>query len=162
MPETIRLFNRKVEASTRLPASRFPEYAERYVCDVCGLDVASKIQRSSGHGGPSIGPERFSCICGARYLSGMVEWDHLHPFMRRQYLKGLLVAPALLILPAALFVYLAGTAIHRHSILFGVLACVEGLIAIPFELFGIVAMFSLPSIAMSIWRTRISKPGTSA
>jgi hypothetical protein len=30
-----------IKDGTELPASRFPEFAERYVCDKCGRDITS-------------------------------------------------------------------------------------------------------------------------
>ena len=155
----ITLFDTESRSPAQLPASRFPEWADLYICDVCGRDVKASIHRVRGHAGPSIGPERFTCGCGARYLSGMTEWDHLHRITRKSRTQGLMWAPIFIVLPATLLVLLIQTAIQRHSVLLGVVAGMEGLVGLPFELFGIASMLDMPSIIASIWRTRFSKSG---
>jgi hypothetical protein len=77
-------------------------------------------------------------------------------------MQGMTSAPVLLILPAALLTLLARAAAHHQSFLLWALVCAGGLVAIPFELFGILAMYNLPSIIASIWRTRIAKSANHA
>jgi len=153
----ITLFDNQVRPSTDFPASRFPDMADRYVCDLCGRDVTRKIHRARGHGGPIIGPARFTCACGARYLSGMTEWDHLHRFMRRSRLRILAFAPAFL-LPLVLFVVLARSAwLHPTPLLF-VLCSITGLFSVPLAAVGIWLLSEVYSILASICKTRFAKP----
>jgi hypothetical protein len=64
--------------SYQLPVSKFPEWAETYVCDQCGADLTRFVCKVlSGHGGKPIGPETCTCDCGRTYKTGYVEWDHL-------------------------------------------------------------------------------------
>jgi hypothetical protein len=153
----ITIFEKETEPSTELPASRFPERADHYTCDACGRDVTRKIHRVRGHVGPIVGPERFTCICGARYLSGRTEWDSLNQFWRRKRLRTAMYSPVFL-LPAVLCVVVARAAWPYHTMLF-VLCCVMGLFALPLALFGAVQAFEIYSILASIWRTRFTKSG---
>ena len=64
--------------SVRLPVSKFPEWAQVYVCDTCGRDVTRFMRRNwSSHQGPPLGPETQTCVCGRVYKTGFVEWEHL-------------------------------------------------------------------------------------
>jgi hypothetical protein len=154
----ITIFDRERIAPKQLPASRFPEWADRYICDACGRDVTSRIHYVRGHsGGPNVGPESFICGCGARHSSGLKEWDHLHPFTRRKRMEGLMWAPVLLIVPVILLALLVRAAAHHQSVSLWALVCAGALIAIPFEIFGLFAISDVPSIVASIWRTRIAK-----
>lgn len=154
--ETIPLFGDEARPSTELPVSRFPAKADRYVCDLCGRDVTRKVHRVHGHGGPIIGPTRFTCVCGARYLTGMTEWDHLGRFMRRSRMRFLVFGSAFL-LPLVLFVVLARSAWDHHSPLVFALCCLAGLFSLPFAVFGILELSTVYSIFTSIWRTRFAK-----
>jgi hypothetical protein len=66
-----------VGALKTLPASSFPERADPYVCDKCARDVTKRFRLRQSHTWAPIGPARFTCRCGQRYLTGAIEWDHL-------------------------------------------------------------------------------------
>ena len=150
----ITIFERESRPSSELPASRIPERADRYVCDICGRDVTRKVRKMHGHSGPIIGPERFTCSCGARYLSGMTEWDHLRPSIRGRRIKFSIIAAGLVI-PLVFFVVYARAAWLDSTPFLFVLLCVGAVIASPFALFGAWALLDVYSIVASIYRTRI-------
>ena len=60
-----------------LPASSFPERADVYVCDKCARGVTKRFRLRQSHSWTPVGPTRFVCRCGQRYLTGAIEWDHL-------------------------------------------------------------------------------------
>jgi|SRR5580704_98634 hypothetical protein len=68
-----------IRAVSQLPASSFPERADVYICDKCGCDVTKHFRLRQSHTWAPIGPTRFTCRCGQRYVTGAVEWDHLGP-----------------------------------------------------------------------------------
>lgn len=154
----ISIFKDEGKSSTQLPASRYPEWADRYVCDVCGRDVTRKFHRGHGHGGLIIGPEQFTCICGARYRSGMTEWDRLRPLTRHNQVRFHIIAAGLVV-PLVFFGVFARAAWLNHRPFVFVLWCIGAVIALPFALFGAFTVVHVWAIVASIYRTRFARSG---
>jgi len=96
-----------------------------------------------------MGPNRYECACGQKYLAGATEWDHLGEWERRNRTKqtlGLGVAFSIPFLVIGLLIYLLMS--RSKGVLIGVFA----LSACPFLLMNLPFWFS---VAASIWRTRI-------
>jgi hypothetical protein len=137
----------------QLRASEFPELADVYVCDDCGRDITAHLFNGRAHVRQPLGPARYVCSCGQKYLSGAAEWDNLSNWAKRQWLGE--VGLALILLTAlAVLVLFVRYAVTHHSIIVFVLSATVVLISIPlFPLF--VAILGVPfEIAASIWRTR--------
>ena len=103
-----------LDRRTRLPASCFPELADIYVCDACGLDITKYLRLPQSHSWRPLGPERYTCACGQRYLTGAVEWDHLGEWERRRRTREIIGLAVLLAVIGGLFgfvLYLALAAI---------------------------------------------------
>jgi hypothetical protein len=66
-----------IRAVRSLSASSFPERADRYGCDKCARDVTEHFRPRQSHSWAPVGPNRFTCRCGQRYLTGAIEWHHL-------------------------------------------------------------------------------------
>jgi hypothetical protein len=80
----------------RLSVSKYPEWAQVYVCDQCGADLTKFVRRGWGsHGANRIGPASRTCSCGKVFETGYVEWDHLTSVEQRHESRGFL--PLLLI-----------------------------------------------------------------
>lgn len=149
------LLNLSLQSQIRqLPASQFPEPADSYVCDKCGRDISAHLYRGRAHVLPPLGPVRYTCVCGERYMSGAAEWDNLSDWSQRRWLSDVWLAAIILIglLLYSVLVYRA--VIHRSILILGSLALVllplipllpllTAIVATPFE------------IAASIWRTRV-------
>src|SRR5882672_5168728 len=67
----------------RLPASKFPERADVYVCDRCGTDLTKYLHWSPADAHAPYGPEMHICQCGRSYVTGAKEWDSLVPMEKR-------------------------------------------------------------------------------
>ena len=138
----------------QLPASQFPEPADVYICDKCGRDITAYFHRGGGHVRPPLGPARYVCRCGGRYLSGANEWDNLSDWARRQWLSDVGLAVIILAAIAAFSILLHRAVLHRSTLLFGCLALVFLFLIPLFPL--LAAIVAIPfEIATSIWRTRV-------
>ena len=137
-----------------VPASEFPTPADAYVCDKCGRDITKHLHPGRAHVRPPLGPARYTCRCGERYLSGAIEWDHLAPWDQRRWMADTRLA---VIVSGALILFLLALAIavRRHSVLLSCLLMAGMLFSIPlWPLF--LAVLSVPfEIAASLWRTRV-------
>lgn len=92
--------------NSTIPASRFPEPADVYVCDKCGRDITEHLHRKQPHVWRPLGPARYVCVCGAKYDSGAVEWDNLSQWERTNRLRqavGLVVIFGLILIAIAAF-----------------------------------------------------------
>jgi hypothetical protein len=78
-----------------LPASAFPNEADVYTCDKCGRDITKHFRPGRAHVWAPMGPERFLCRCGQRYLTGATEWDHFSDWERNRRVKDTLGLGAL-------------------------------------------------------------------
>jgi hypothetical protein len=139
----------------KLPASRFPDPADVYICDRCGTDITKHLHQGRAHVWRPIGSAWYVCRCGARYPSGAVEWDDLGPWERKQRAWQLGIAPilaALLLIPAVIAYF---TFRYRSFVLLAALVLVLIPSAVFATLFGLV-VFEAFEIIASIWRTRIT------
>jgi hypothetical protein len=101
-----------------------------------------------------MGPERFECLCGQKYLTGATEWDHLGDWERRRRLGqifGLGILFSAFFLVPGLVVYFA---LHRSRTAFITASCIA---ALPFSLMFVPFSFE---VAASMWRTRMSNTGS--
>lgn len=140
----------------RLRASEFPEPADVYLCDKCGRDIAARLRRGQAHSWRPLGPLRYVCPCGQKYLSGAVEWDNLSDWERRQrsgQTFGLVIILSAVLTCFGVLVYFALT---RHNPLLLVLSVLAAVPSIAF--FGLLAasLLDVFGIAASLWRTRIA------
>jgi len=137
-----------------LPASAFPNSADAYVCDKCGRDITRHFRHSRAHVWRPMGPERFLCLCGQRYLTGATEWDHFGDQERNKRVRDTL---ALGVLFSAMFSILGLLVYLILHFAFGLRegALVTGLVvtAMPFVLMQIGFW---PGVVASMWRTRIA------
>lgn len=138
-----------------LPASSFPSPADCYVCDECGRDLTNYLHPGRAHVEQAMGPSRYECLCGQKYLTGAAEWDHLGPWARRRRAKnslglGTLFSAPLLIVGIAFCLIL-----HCSTRTLGVVSAF-GLI--PFFLMNVPFWLK---VTQSIWRTRIGSSATS-
>jgi len=146
-----------------LVASRFPERADKYVCDNCGADVTEHLHQHAGHSAPPCGPTRYVCGCGRTYLTGAVEWDDLGPRERRKRFIDLFGVGSVLFvvfwifgIPAGLISYFL---LHnaRVGIVVGVVvAAVPGLVFPIAEGVGILRSMMRTRFRTPV-RTRIAK-----
>lgn len=141
------------KAVTTLPASAFPTPADVYVCDKCGRDVTKHFRLVAGHVWRPIGPMRFACRCGERYLTGATEWDHLGARERRRcigqtFLIGFMFSAITSVF--GLLVYLPLRFVFDLRETGFILVLLIG--TLPFVLMQ--ATF-WPGVVASIWRTRI-------
>jgi hypothetical protein len=93
-----------------LPASAFPEQANTYLCDKCGRDITIHFQQGQAHVWRTMGPERYQCLCGQKYLTGATEWVHFSDWERKNRIGGTLLIGfliSLLFSVLGLLVYLA-------------------------------------------------------
>ena len=72
------------DRKTSLPASAFPERADIYICDQCQRDLTEHFVPGQAHVMQPLGPERYTCECGQRYLTGAVEWANLSEWDKRR------------------------------------------------------------------------------
>lgn len=143
------LLNLNAPSKTQLPASAFPSYADVYVCDHCGRNITKHLRRTNGHTGTPLGREMYVCVCGRKYVTGAIEWDHLSEQERKRRIRqdfGLArFFSAILAIPG-LLIYIV---FHRAR---GGLSAALLITAFPFILLGL----SYLDVAASIWRTRIA------
>ena len=148
--ETMTTLNLADKTRTTLPASAFPNSADIYVCDNCGRDITKHLHSGRAHVWRNMGPNRYECLCGQRYLTGATEWDHLGEWERRRrsretlWLGILSSTPFLLV---GLLIYLA----VKHST--GTLIGISAFVVCPFLVVNLPFWFK---VAGSIWRTRFS------
>jgi hypothetical protein len=91
----------------RLPANDFPARADEYFCPSCGRDVTKQVRARQSHSWTPLGPMRFTCPCGQKYLTGAIEWDHLGRYQRLRRVRMVLLESVCLSIlssiPASLF-----------------------------------------------------------
>jgi hypothetical protein len=139
----------------RLRASEFPDPADVYVCDKCGRDITAHLGRGQSHVWRPLGPLRYVCPCGQKYLSGAVEWDNLSDWEKRQRSRqtlGLLIIISAILTGFGIFVYFAVT---RHNLLLLLLSALASIPSIVFLGLLVASLFDVFGIAASLWRTRI-------
>lgn len=93
-----------------LPASKFPDRADKYICDNCKRDLTEYLHRGRAHVWPAMGPERCICVCGQTYLTGATEWDHFGDGGRKRRTRdtfGLGILFSLMASIPGLIIYLA-------------------------------------------------------
>ena len=147
--------NLSAPSPTTLPASVFPAPADVYVCDKCGRDVTKYLHRGHAHVWQPMGPNRYHCQCGEKYLTGAAEWDYLGEWERKRRIRqtlGIGIFFSVLFSIVGLVVYLALH--HSKGTLIGALA----LTAFPFLLVNVPFWLQ---VAVSIWRTRVGSSATS-
>src|SRR5258706_3114128 len=137
----------------KLPASAFPSRADVYECDKCGRDVTKQFRPGRAHVWKPMGPERYQCRCGQKYLTGATEWDHLGSWERKNRIRqsfglGVLFSAMCSVIGLVAYLYL------RFGFGLPEAAFITALVitAAPFLLMNV--SFWLSVIA-SIWRTRV-------
>jgi hypothetical protein len=137
--------DRKQLSTKQLRASEFPEPADVYVCDNCGREVTAHLHRDRAHVSRPLGPSRYVCRCGQRYLSGAVEWDNLTDWEQRHRLVdvGLAVIVSAALAVFSVLVYFAVT--RRSVVLLGFSAITLLFSARLFPLFIAILAFPLKS-----------------
>jgi hypothetical protein len=142
-----------IRAVSTLPASSFPERADIYICDKCARDVTKHFRPRQSHTWAPIGPIRFTCRCGQRYVTGAIEWDHLGlPERRRRvrqtfvpgiFLSGIFSIFGVLIYFALRFLF------DLRQAGFLVALCIPALPSVWLQ-------FTFwPEVLASMWRTRL-------
>jgi hypothetical protein len=139
------------ERKSQLPASAFPERADIYICDQCQRDLTEHFIPGQAHVMQPLGPERYTCECGRRYLTGAVEWQNLSEWDRRRrkvdaFGIGALFSVMLSI--PGLCVYFVLRLLHLPKVALFVAVFIA---ACPLVLS--VTMF-LSEVLASLWRTR--------
>lgn len=108
-------FNVKPGKIERL-ASEFPEPADVYLCDSCKREITQFLAPGQSHSWRPMGPERYTCECGQRYLTGAVEWEHLSDWERRRRMAqthGVAVLFSIMLaVPALIFFFLLAWLFH--------------------------------------------------
>jgi hypothetical protein len=136
----------------KLPASAFPNRADAYMCDKCGRDITKYFRPGRAHVWAPMGPERFQCRCGQKYLTGAAEWDHLGDWERSRRVRGtfgLGILFSIILSIVGLPVYLV-----LHFIFgLGKGALIAGLAIATFPFFLVQITF-WPGVVASMWRTR--------
>jgi hypothetical protein len=141
--------NANEHRSHTLPASEFPERAERYVCDKCGRDITSYLHPGGAHVSQVIGPVRYICRCGEKWLTGAVEWDQMDDWDRQRRFIDLRLGIILFSVPSLVLGILLYFAFgpSRGAVVAGAAVSV-----LPASLQ--LVQFAL-EVGASIWRTRI-------
>ena len=136
-----------------LPASRLgEEWADAYVCDVCGSDLTKKVHAPRGHCRTPYGPPLKLCRCGSPYRTGYAEWNQRGSREQAETIREIWIGISTLALftgLAFLLLRLSGS----YPILIGVLAVV---LAVPCLAFAVVSMTFVaqaPDILCSVLRT---------
>jgi hypothetical protein len=135
-------------------ASAFPNRASIYKCDDCERDITKYLHPGKAHVWRAMGPERFQCSCGRKYLTGATEWDHLGNWERHNRISQTVGLGVLFSAMASILGFLVYLVFH-----FG-LGCNEaatiavGIAALPFVLMQVTFW---PFVAASVWRTRVGK-----
>jgi hypothetical protein len=143
-----------IRALRTLPASGFPERADAYICDECARDVTKYFRPRQSHSWTPIGPTRFVCRCGQRYLTGAIEWDHLGLPEQHRRVSQTLVLGSLLSGIFSIFgilVYLALRFLFDLREAGFLLALF--ITALPFVWLQITFW---PHVLASMWRTRVA------
>lgn len=149
--DTLKLNPARTSEGTCLPASQFPEPADLYLCDRCGRDLTNQVYRGRAHVRMPLGRPRFHCACGAQFLSGVTEWDSLHPSDRRRRIRDIYF---LALIPLALALCFEGVvwlSARNHTIVRFAVSGLLLLIATPSALYLIS---EIPEVVGSLWRTR--------
>jgi hypothetical protein len=140
---------------TKLPASRFPEPADTYLCDNCGRNITKHLHPARAHVATPIGPSWYICRCGTKYVSGAVEWVHLGQWERRRRIEEIIAFGLVTGILIALFGLLINYAIDHHNmVLMGVCIPAAFPVALIVWLFVGVVLIPLFEIAASVIRTR--------
>ena len=138
-------------------ASRFPEPADVYVCDKCGRDITEHLHRGQPHVWRPLGPAQYVCVCGAKYVTGAMEWDNLRDWEKSKRLwqsVGLLVVLGLILTAIGVLVYLT---VASGGVALTVLALLSASPAVVcLALFAATALDLLEIIA-SVFRTRVAR-----
>jgi hypothetical protein len=101
-----------------------------------------------------MGPERYQCLCGKKYLTGATEWDHFGRWERSRRIRdtlGLRVLFSTMLSVLGLMTYLV------LKVAFGLRegAVGTGLVITAFP-FCLMQLGFWPSVFASMWRTRIA------
>jgi hypothetical protein len=136
---------------TKLPASAFPQRADVYVCDKCGRDITKYFQPGRAHVHTPMGPERFLCRCGQKYLTGATEWDHLSEWDRKQRTVPIFLFGSVLSVVFAVPGVLVYLALRRST---AALLSALAITALPFVLLVLAQLPGWLAILASIRRTR--------
>ena len=96
-----------------------------------------------------MGPNRYQCQCGEKYLSGASEWDYLGEWERKRRIRQTLGIGTFLSLPFSMIGLVVHLALHHSK---GALIGGTVLAALPFLLVNVPFWLQ---VAASIWRTRV-------
>ena len=141
-------------SGVRLLASAFPERADVYICDSCGRDI-TKLHPGEAHIEQPIGPVRYVCLCGRKWLSGAAEWDHLGDWERRRRVQGrsglsILFGFFSSVIGALLYFVMYRIGVGKRSVIVALVIAILPAILI-------IVPFSMKVLA-SLWRTRFRNP----
>lgn len=144
-----------LDLNTTIPASRFPEPADVYACDSCGRDITEHLHRGRPHVWRPLGPARYVCVCGAKYVTGAAEWDNLSEWERTGRLRqgvGLLLVLTLILSAIGSLLYFA---LNRGGFFLTVLAILSASSAIVCLVLFLGTALDIMEIVASVFRTRI-------
>jgi len=139
----------------QLPASEFPERAEIYVCDVCGIDITKHLPRGQAHAWDLLGRPFYRCKCGQRYRTFQREWDSLTDWEKRDYIVKFVVpwlATGILVVG---FLLLVRSAYRYPSFLTVGLSILCFIPKVVLAVFFILISYDLLELPASLWRTRV-------
>lgn len=142
--------------NSTVAASRFPEPADVYVCDKCGKDITEHLHRGLPHVWRPLGPTRYACVCGAKYVTGAMEWENLSEWERTQRLTqglGLLVILGLILTLIGALLYFV---FNRSGLWLIVLAILSASPAIVCSALFVATALDLMEIVASVFRTRVA------
>jgi len=142
--------------SSTIPASRFPEPADVYVCDNCGRDITEHLHRGRPQVWRALGPVRYVCVCGAKYVTGAAEWDNLSESERKRRLRQgvvTLVFLGLILAPIGVLLYFA---FNRGGFVLTVLAILSASPAIVCLALFLGTALDMMEIIASVYRTRVA------
>jgi hypothetical protein len=142
--------------NSTLPASRFPEAADVYVCDKCGRDITERLYRGRPHVWRPLGPARYVCICSAKYVTGATEWDNLSDWEKSNRLRqsiGLLVILGLILTAIGTLVYVT---LARGGFVLTVLTLLSASPAVVCLALFLGTALDLIEIIASVFRTRVA------
>jgi len=139
----------------QLPASAFPEPADIYICDKCQRDITKHLHPHRSHSWQPLGPTRYTCVCGLRFLTGAMEWEDLGDWERRRRINQTLALGmgfSIIFSVFAAIVYFVLRLLHLPR-----LALATALVMIAFPFVGFMGQFCV-EILLSKWRTYVPKP----